>query len=70
MFEAITKILSFGFSDLNLEKIEAFTNEKNVNYQKLLMEKGFVLNSSRKDINNMGNYIFELHHDQINTSSN
>lgn len=60
MSEAVNAILSFGFNDLNLEQIDAFTNGKNVNSQKLLTKNGFTLNANRKDENNLENFIFEL----------
>lgn len=60
MDEALTVILEFGFSTLNLDKIEAFTQFKNEASQKLLLKSGFVLNSERFDKNNAKNVVFEL----------
>lgn len=72
MSEAVSAILAFGFNDLKLNQIDAFTNGENVNSQKLLKKKGFVLNSSRKDENNKENFIFELSlsNYQINSTLN
>lgn len=60
MSEAVDAVLFFGFKELNLSRIDAFTNGKNLNSQKLLTRKGFILNSNRKDENNAENFIFEL----------
>lgn len=72
MSEAVDAILSFGFNILKLNQIDAFTNGKNVNSQKLLTKKGFILNSNRKDENNKENFIFELSlsNYQINSTLN
>lgn len=72
MSEAVDAILVFGFNDLNLNQIDAFTNGKNENSQKLLTKKGFVFNSNRKDENNKENFIFELllSNYQINSTLN
>lgn len=61
MSEAVAFILKFGFQQLNLNKIEAFTNKNNVNSISLLGKFNFILNESRKDRNYPENSIFELH---------
>ena len=61
MSEAVAFILKFGFQQLNLNKIEAFTNKDNVNSIALLRKFNFILNESRKDRNYPENSIFELH---------
>ncbi|NEN23686.1 GNAT family N-acetyltransferase [Cryomorpha ignava] len=65
MSETLRKVIDFGFKELKLDKIEAFTNSENVRSTKLLENNGFRLNGDRKDIDNDSNIIFELD----NTSS-
>ena len=60
MSEAVTFILNFGFEDLNLSKIEAFTNKNNLNSIQLLQKFNFTLNVNRKDEKYPENLIFEL----------
>ena len=60
MSEAVTFILNFGFEDLNLSKIEAFTNKNNLNSIQLLQKFNFALNVNRKDEKYPENLIFEL----------
>lgn len=60
MTEAVNCLLNYGFTDLNLKKIEAFTNEKNLNSIKLLQKSKFVLNENRRDEKFPENIIFEL----------
>lgn len=61
MSEAVAFILKFGFQQLNLNKIEAFTNKNNVNSISLLGKFNLILNENRKDRNYPENSIFELH---------
>ena len=60
MSEAINFILSYGFTELRLEKIEAFTNRNNLNSIKLLQRSNFYLNENRRDENYPENLIFEV----------
>lgn len=60
MSEAVNFILNYGFNDLNLNKIEAFTNKNNLNSIKLLQKSKFVLNENRSDKKFPENIIFEL----------
>ena len=60
MSEAVTFILNFGFEDLNVSKIEAFTNKNNLNSIQLLQKFNFTLNVNRKDEKYPENLIFEL----------
>lgn len=69
MFEAIERILSFGFNDLKLEKIEAFTNKNNFNSIKLLEKSRFVFNENRRDEKFPDNRIFELSFSNYQTTS-
>lgn len=60
MDEALKLILNYGFNELELDKIEAFTHNSNENSKKLLERNGFIFNKKRKDLNNEKNIIFEL----------
>lgn len=60
MSEAVTFILNYGFEDLNVSKIEAFTNKNNLNSIQLLQKFNFALNVNRKDEKYPENLIFEL----------
>ncbi len=60
MNEALKSIVQFGFSELNLELIEAFTNKDNESSIKLLEKNNFKLMENRKDDDNKANLIFEL----------
>lgn len=60
MNEALKMIIDFGFKELKLEKIEAFTHNKNENSKRLLEKNGFYLIKNRKDLDNESNIIFEL----------
>ena len=60
MSEAVTFILKYGFHQLNLKKIEAFTNKNNLDSITLLKRSNFVLNEFRKDEKYPENSIFEL----------
>ena len=65
MSEALNSIIDFGFNNLKLDKIEAFTHRENENSKNLLEKNEFVFNEYRKDLENNYNIIFELK----NTSS-
>ena len=60
MSEAMKIIVDYGFKELKLDKIEAFTHAENVNSKKLLVKNGFYLNENRKDLDNISNIIFEI----------
>jgi len=60
MNEAMKKVVDFGFKELRLDKIEAFTHCKNENSKKLLEKNGFQFIENRKDLGNKSNIIFEL----------
>lgn len=61
MSEALNSIINFGFTELNIDKIEAFTHFQNESSKKLLKKIGFQFIKSRKDADNPFNLIFELH---------
>lgn len=60
MDEAMKAIINYGFDKENLSLIEAFTSQYNESSKKLLLKNGFVHNPSRKDEDNLDNFIFEL----------
>jgi len=65
MGEALKMIIGYGFEELKLDKIEAFTHKENKSSKRLLEKNGFYFIEERKDIDNESNIIFELE----NTSS-
>ena len=60
MSEAVNFVLKFGFKDLNLDKIEAFTNRNNLNSIKLLENLKFIFDKDRRDEMFPENLIFKL----------
>ena len=60
MSEALNGIIYFGFVNLKLDKIEAFTHTNNENSKRLLKKNGFQFKSDRKDKDNLLNVIFEI----------
>lgn len=60
MNETLKMIIDFGFKELKLDKIEAFTHNENENSKKLLEKNGFQFIENRKDLDNKSNIIFEL----------
>ena len=60
MSEAVNFVLKFGFKDLNLGRIEAFTNRNNSDSIKLLQNLKFIFDKDRRDEKFPENLIFEL----------
>lgn len=60
MYEALEKVLDFGFNELSLENIEAFTSEKNEKSIGLLKKFSFQCDEFRKDMKFPQNKIFNL----------
>ena len=60
MNEVLNRVIDFGFNKLKLDKIEAFTHNKNESSKKLLEKNKFVFMQNRKDSENDSNIIFEL----------
>lgn len=60
MSEAVQFILNYGFKNLDLKKIDSFTNKNNLNSIKLLEKSKFILNENRTDEKFPENLIFEL----------
>lgn len=60
MSEALNAVLNFGFNELNLQTILAFTNKFNENSKGLLLKHQFILQEDRTDEGFPENIIFEL----------
>ena len=60
MSEAVNFVLKFGFKDLNLGRIEAFTNRNNFDSIKLLQSLKFIFDKDRRDEMFPENLIFKL----------
>lgn len=60
MSEALTSVMNFGFNELNLNTIEAFTHKENESSKRLLEKNGFNFANDRKDNDNLSNAIFEI----------
>ena len=60
MSESLKQVVKLGFSDLNFEKIEAFTHKDNESSKKLLVKNGFHSAINRKDEDNAANRIYEI----------
>lgn len=60
MNEALREVLRFGFENLDLQMIEAFTQLDNLASKNLLIRNGFILNDKRVDEDNSKNHIYEL----------
>jgi ribosomal-protein-alanine N-acetyltransferase len=60
MNESIKSILEFGFKNLNLNFIEAYTQKNNDSSKKLLERNGFILIPDKKDEDNHENIIYEI----------
>lgn len=60
MDESLKSILQFGFMNLNLDFIEAYTQKNNESSKKLLVRNGFILVPDKKDVDNHDNIIYEI----------
>ncbi len=60
MDEALKSVVSFGFSKLNLAKIEAFTHKENESSIRLLKKNRFRFVENIKDKDNTNNILFEI----------
>jgi ribosomal-protein-alanine N-acetyltransferase len=63
MNESLKSVLEFGFKNLNLDFIEAYTHRKNGSSKKLLERNGFVLVENKKDEHNLDNIVYEIKKD-------
>ena len=60
MSESIKRVLKFGFSDLKLSKIDAYTHYENAASTRLLINNGFQILEGKKDKDNSNNIIFRI----------
>ncbi|SDL65529.1 GNAT family N-acetyltransferase [Chryseobacterium taihuense] len=60
MSEALSAVLDFGFNELNLQEILAFTSMFNENSKALLLKNDFVLQKGRTDEGFPDNLVFSL----------
>ena len=60
MDEAMKSVIEYGFNVLNLDKIEAYTHQKNESSKKLLERNRFTFVKDKIDENNLNNIIYEL----------
>ena len=60
MSEAIKSVISFGFNELKLKTIEAYTSKHNKESIKLLEKNHFILLKDRKDEGFLDNLIYSL----------
>lgn len=60
MTEAIHEVINYGFCQLKLKSIEAFTHKENTNSVKLLNKSGFIYQPSRIDKSFPHNNIYVL----------
>ena len=68
MDEALKNVINFGFNNLNLSKIEAFTHRENENSIRLLKKNRFQFVENRKDEDNTNNIIFEIEKPAVKTA--
>lgn len=59
MDESLKSVLKFGFKNLNLNLIEAYTHRKHKSSKELLERNGFILIEDKKDKHNSDNIIYE-----------
>jgi len=60
MSEALNSVINFGFIELNIDSIEAFTHIQNENSKMLLEKNGFHFIENRKDNDNLSNVVFQI----------
>ncbi|MCX2681732.1 GNAT family N-acetyltransferase [Galbibacter sp. EGI 63066] len=60
MNESLKRVVEFGFKELNLDLIEAYTHKKNERSKKLLERNGFALVKNKKDEHNRDNVIYGI----------
>ena len=65
MSEAVTAVLNYGFNELNLHEILAFTNKFNENSKGLLLKYDFVLQEGRIDDGFPDNLVFSKKYNGI-----
>ncbi|MFK7907803.1 MAG: GNAT family N-acetyltransferase [Chitinophagales bacterium] len=60
MSEALQCVLVYGFNDLGLQEIEAYTHHQNEASKRLLVKNGFHLIEGKKDEYNADNLVFGI----------
>lgn len=60
MTEALRAVLHFGFQELQLHTVKAYTHRANENSKKLLFKNGFRINSGETDPDNQNNIILSI----------
>ena len=60
MSEALSSVLGFGFNELNLDKVTAYTHKENESSKNLLKRNGFNLVEGEIDEGNRSNLIFDI----------
>lgn len=65
MNEALKAVLQYGFEELLLDHIKAFTHRSNESSKKLLKNNGFVIVPDEKDVDNKDNIILSLSKHQV-----
>jgi ribosomal-protein-alanine N-acetyltransferase len=60
MSESLKSVVNFGFIELYIERIEAFTHIQNEKSKNLLVKNGFKIIEDRKDIDDLSNIVFEI----------
>jgi len=60
MSEALKSVLNFGFHNLNLSIIEAYTHKKNESSKKLLKKNNFKLIKGKSDEYNKDNIVYKI----------
>ena len=66
MSESLQSVLEYGFKNLNLDIVEAYTHQKNENSKALLERNNFKLILGKKDKGNLNNVIFEIKKPTLN----
>lgn len=60
MSTALKCVLAYGFDQLNLESIEAYTDKENKSSRVLLEKNNFKCTNDKKDDYNLNNVVYEL----------
>ena len=60
MSESLKSVVNFGFIELYIERIDAFTHIQNEKSKNLLVKNGFNISEDRKDNDDLSNIVFEI----------
>ena len=63
MDESLKSVLEYGFKELDLDIIEAYTHKNNESSKKLLERNGLTIITDKKDEHNQDNLIYEIKND-------